>query len=120
MAAPQREDRPMDRLGRLAWALALVWLALRPPLARANWPASPLVNVPVCTVAGDQTATALVGDGLGGMIAVWQDSRSGDDDIYAQRLNAAGVALWTPNGVLVCMAGGEQLYPQAIPDGGGG
>ena len=110
----------MARPRALAWALSFVSLASWTTTAGADWPVSPLANVPVCTAAGGQSVHALVGDGLGGVIAVWQDSRSGDDDIYAQRLSAAGVARWAPNGVSVSVAGGEQVYPQAVPDGAGG
>src|SRR5437870_2633928 len=110
----------MDRLRTVAWTLGFVSLALTPAMARADWPASPLTNVPVCTAAGTQDVSSLIGDGLGGMIVVWSDSRSGNDDIYAQRLDAAGVPLWTANGVALCVAADEQSYPEAIPDGAGG
>jgi hypothetical protein len=88
--------------------------------ARAAWPSSPLVNVPVCTAPGEQVLTALVRDGQGGLIAVWQDSRNGADGIFAQRLDASGVAQWAPGGVAVVTANSAYSYPAAIPDGAGG
>src|SRR5687768_18288989 len=38
-------------------------------------------------------------DGAGGIIVAWEDRRSTPSDIFAQRLNAAGVAQWLPNGI---------------------
>lgn len=110
----------MQRSRTLLLAVTAGQLLLWPGLVRADWPVSPLVNVPVCTAPGDQTLYAVVSDGLGGMIAVWQDTRNGTYDIYAQRLNAAGVPLWASNGVPVCVATGDQLYPEAVPDNAGG
>lgn len=40
--------------------------------------------------SGTESAVKITGDGLGGIIAVWQDQRNGDADIYAQRLNVEG------------------------------
>ena len=42
----------------------------------------------------------LVGDGAGGAIIFWADSRNGNS-IYAQRINWNGQLLWNPSGVLV-------------------
>ena len=41
----------------------------------------------------------IVSDGLGGVIAAWQDSRGGSLDIYARRINGSGVPQWAANGV---------------------
>ena len=44
--------------------------------------------------------TFVVSDGAGGCIILWNDNRNGHlNDIYAQRLNAAGAAQWTAGGV---------------------
>jgi hypothetical protein len=56
----------------------------------------------------------------GGVILAWHDNRSGNDDIYAQRLDADGNILWTPNGVAVCTAFGDQNDVEMIADGAGG
>jgi hypothetical protein len=63
---------------------------LLPRSAAAAWPADPLVNVPVCTAPGDQLWPASAADGPGGAIMPWHDVRSGNYDIYAQRLRANG------------------------------
>ncbi len=63
---------------------------------------------------------ALVSDGAGGAIVAWEDNRSGPYDIYGQRVNGSGVPQWTPNGVAVCAAVGDQFGPHVVPDGTGG
>jgi hypothetical protein len=50
----------------------------------------------------------------------WVDARSGNPDIYAQRVNASGVMQWTVDGVALCAAANDQLTPQIISDGAGG
>lgn len=104
------------------WAIGIAVLALyvAPAAAHAAWPASPLVNVPVCTAAGNQSVSSVVADGLGGMIIAWSDTRSGDSDIYAQSLDGAGFPRWSANGIAVNVAPGDQINPRAISDGAGG
>jgi hypothetical protein len=77
-------------------------------------------GVAVCTATGDQDVPMLVADGAGGAIVTWYDFRSGTEDIYAQRFNAAGVAQWTANGVAICTAVGSQVFPVLVSDGAGG
>jgi hypothetical protein len=79
-----------------------------------------IVNVPVSVALYDQGPPVTVPDGGGGVIAVWADYRNGNLDIYAQKLNAAGVAQWSGDGVPVCKAAGPQLHPQAVSDEAGG
>ena len=87
----------------------------------AAWPHDPNNgNVPLCTAANDQASPTIVSDGAGGAIVTWQDGRSGSYDIYAQRVNAAGVPLWTANGVALCTAADDQFYPTIVSDGAGG
>ena len=74
-------------------------------------------GVPVCTAAGSQDTIGMVPDGAGGSIIVWQDFRAGNWDIYAQRIDAWGRALWAANGVSVCTSAGAQQYPQIVSDG---
>jgi len=88
--------------------------------AQAAWPSSPYVNLPVSVAANSQTHPVAVSDGSGGMIVVWEDSRSGSYDLYAQRISADGVALWAANGVALCTATNDQFYPSIASDGLGG
>jgi hypothetical protein len=68
------------------------------------------------------TVPTVVPDTAGGAIVVWTDERNGggNTDVFAQRLNAAGAAQWTANGVSVCLATGGQFFPAAAADGAGG
>ncbi len=81
----------------------------------ALWPTR---GVQVCGAAGDQEFPRVLGDGMGGAFIVWEDSRNPTAvDIYAQRLNASGDALWAMDGVPVCTAGGDQSRSRLVPDG---
>lgn len=78
-------------------------------------------GVGICTVGGNQKNPRLIPDGAGGAIIVWQDKRNGSHfDIYAQRINPAGNALWTVGGTPICRAGNDQHEHQLIADGHGG
>jgi IPT/TIG domain-containing protein/PKD domain-containing protein len=84
----------------------------------AQWTAN---GVAISTASGDQDDPRLVPDGSGGAIITWQDFRSGTDkDLYAQRVNGAGAAQWTANGVAISTASGDQDDPRLVPDGSGG
>lgn len=84
----------------------------------AQWTAD---GTAICTATGSQVALAMVADGGGGAIVVWQDIRSGTDwDIYAQKINAAGAVQWTADGVPISTADGNQLSPNLATDGSGG
>lgn len=67
-------------------------------------------GVPVVIGAGDQRASGVAPDGVGGAVVVWQDlSRVITYDIRAQRLNAAGARYWASSGVAVSLALNSQL-----------
>ncbi len=87
------------------------------PAGTALWPAN---GVPVCTASSDQISPAAVTDGHGGAIIAWQDSRGSNYDIYAQRIDPAGVVLWTASGVPICTASYDQVSPVLVSDGSGG
>lgn len=77
-------------------------------------------GVPACVATGVQEQPQIVEDGSGGVIAIWIDSRNGNKDIYAQRIDGDGNALWAPYGIPVCTAPYDQINIMAIPDGAGG
>jgi hypothetical protein len=77
-------------------------------------------GVPICTAAGDQNTPQLVSDGAGGAIITWEDMRSGNNDIYAQRVDSSGVALWTTDGVPICTEKHNQDFPKIVGDSAGG
>ena len=76
----------------------------------------------ICNATIDQFYPTLVSDGEGGAIITWQDERDGSGlrDIYAQKINSAGVVQWTPNGVVVCNFTGSQREPKIVSDGAKG
>ncbi len=77
-------------------------------------------GVAICTQANQQYSPVIESDGAGGAIIAWYDARSGNDDMYAQRVNAAGAVQWTANGVALCTAAGSQQRPRIVSDGAGG
>ena len=77
-------------------------------LTWAAWPDDPLINVPVSTVPGEKYDVFLVDDAHDGALIAWEDDRSGQTDIYLQRLDAGGDPVWTPGGIAVCAAAGDQ------------
>ena len=92
--------------------------------AQAQWASDSTTNTPVCTLSGSQhTAPKICSDGSDGAIIVWQDTRNGSSNIYAQRLDAEGVPHWTANGVRLCTPRGTnatQEDPIVASDGSGG
>lgn len=77
-------------------------------------------GIPLCVQPGDQVFPVATADGAGGAIVAWADSRNGNFDVYAQRVDANGNVLWTPNGVPVSTATGAQLDVEITSDGNGG
>jgi hypothetical protein len=73
-------------------------------------------GVAICSEASPyQIDPQLVGDGSGGAIIAWYNTR-----VYVQRINASGKAQWATDGVAVCTATGGQYYPRLVGDGLGG
>ncbi len=77
-------------------------------------------GVPVCVMPDHQTIADIVSDSSGGVIIVWTDMRNGHREIYAQRLDASGNALWQENGVPVVATGAYLDEIRAASDGSGG
>ncbi len=98
---------------RLAVALLLLWL----PGPLVAWDSD---GTPICSAAGEQAQPMIVSDGTGGAIAVWVDDRAANDDIYVQRVDGDGQALWTADGIGVCTASNTQYGHHISPDGFGG
>ncbi|OGQ10292.1 MAG: hypothetical protein A3D30_10905 [Deltaproteobacteria bacterium RIFCSPHIGHO2_02_FULL_43_33] len=88
--------------------------------AYAVWSTDPTVNTAISTAAGDQNSPTIVTDNSGGAIITWHDYRSGNYDIYAQRINANGNVLWTTDGVAISTAAGDQNSPTIVTDNNGG
>ncbi len=77
-------------------------------------------GVTVCSSTIPQ-GQRMVPDGSGGLVLAWEDFRVfGGSDIYAQRVDATGVAQWATNGVPLSTASGQQLGLRMCSDGAGG
>jgi len=75
-------------------------------------------GVAICTATGDQLNLSITNDGAKGVIITWFDYRGGSkSDIYAQRINSAGVVQWTTDGVAICTATDNQYNPTITSDG---
>src|SRR5207249_4447088 len=64
--------------------------------------------IAICSAPGDQSDVTVRGDEGGGATLAWVDRRSGAADLYAQRVDSAGVAQWTAGGIPLCDAVGDQ------------
>ncbi len=54
-----------------------------------QWTANGVV---LCSALGDQSYAAIAGDGYGGAVVVWNDPRSGNRDVYGERVLSNGHA----------------------------
>jgi len=88
-------------------------------LPTGGWPAGGLA---LSASVGQQRAAAVIRDGAGGALVVWEDTRSGAGDVYVQRITGAGaIALgWSATGLAACAQPAEQSAPTILADGAGG
>lgn len=78
-------------------------------------------GVAICTAANEQSEIRIINDGAGGAIITWEDFRVGNAaDIYAQRIDGGGNAMWQQDGIAVCSANSSQRGPQIVTDAQGG
>jgi hypothetical protein len=86
-------------------------------------------GIVICNAPGAQSLPFLESDRSGGLLIFWTDFRSGNLDIYAQRVNASGSILWSENGIPVADGVGAQKFtgfhhyrnfPPIVPDNAGG
>ncbi|MBI5170517.1 MAG: hypothetical protein HZA61_13600 [Candidatus Eisenbacteria bacterium] len=75
----------------------------------------------VCNATDYQLEPRLAAGGSSDVFVTWSDFRNGTDwKVYAQRMNASGVAQWTANGVAVADTAWDQWTCRPMPDGAGG
>ena len=80
-------------------------------------------GVVVSTAPSNQLLPVVVGDGSGGAIIAWDDSRLGYSNIYALRIrNDTGEPYtgWISTGVLLSPSTYQQSSPDIVSDGSGG
>ncbi|HKQ19833.1 MAG TPA: hypothetical protein VJW75_08815, partial [Candidatus Eisenbacteria bacterium] len=78
-----------------------------------RWPSD---GVEVCRALGHEISPVITTDAVGGAIIAWRDQRSGDSDVFAQRVAFGGQTLWLANGVEVCTIAGLQADIQIESD----
>lgn len=76
-------------------------------------------GVPVSIAVNNQVNPVMTTDGSGGTIIAWQDKHNGKYEIYAQRMNSTGNAMWTTNGIAICTQD-SSFNPIIVSDGSGG
>ncbi len=97
-------------------------------------------GVRVVTTTAFESSVGIIPDGSGGAIIAFTDTRNSNYnpvanafdniDLYAQHLNATGIAVWGADGVPVCTAAKNQIkysdghsdgeHPAIVSDGAGG
>jgi hypothetical protein len=77
-------------------------------------------GIAICLAGQNQSSPQAVPDGSGGAIVVWEDYRNGTSNVYAQRVNRDGKALWKPDGISVYESKAGQRAPVMTSDGFGG
>lgn len=77
-------------------------------------------GVVICKETNHQLFPKIIRDGSGGAIIAWSDSRNGNDDIYAQRINSTGHVKWTEDGIPVCNESHNQDQSVMTSDEDGG
>ena len=75
-------------------------------------------GIPVCVNTADQSTQAILGDGEGGAICVWEDERRSSEfqDLYIQRLTATGEPMWEIDGIPVFPSESLQSDPILVSD----
>jgi hypothetical protein len=74
-----------------------------------------IAGIPVCAATGWQYLGGLTRDASGNSYYTWSDQRSGELDVYAQKLSSSGVSQWTADGVLVCGSAHGQFGAAVAP-----
>lgn len=110
---PKISSNPIRKMIKLLGVIVI--LALITPLITF----SQFQGNPVSIAVNQQVTPMVTTDGSGGTIITWQDKRNGKYDIYAQRINSSGQAMWNNNGVGVCKED-SNYNPIIISDGSGG
>ncbi len=77
-------------------------------------------GVPVCQAEGTQKEGRAISDDEGGAIVIFEDYRSHNWDIYAQRINKDGNLMWEASGVPISTAPLTQYAPKITKDGSSG
>ena len=102
-----------DRRGRTNWDIYAQAVNLQ---GKVLWQKD---GIPICTDIADQSTQAILSDGKGGAVVVWQDGRRSTQfqDLYIQRINSDGTLMWQRNGIPVFPSESLQNSPILVADG---
>ncbi|MBU0672084.1 MAG: BNR repeat-containing protein [Candidatus Margulisbacteria bacterium] len=64
-------------------------------------------GIPIASARESQKSAAVAASPKGDAVVAWGDKRTGNFDIYSQKISSAGTLLWQKDGVLVCAAQGS-------------
>ena len=79
---------------------------------------TPANGLAIATATGAQQYSALTSNqSLGVGYVAWTDTRSGNNDIYAQAFNVNNPGFWTSGGLAFCTNASDQVFPAIAPDG---
>jgi hypothetical protein len=67
-----------------------------------------------------QRLAGILPDGSGGAFVAWWHRGGGESDLFMQRVDSSGAAIWQQGGVAVSEAAGRQEWAEMISDGRGG
>lgn len=76
-------------------------------------------GLPLSSAPQNQEKPVIIGIEDGAIVA-WNDSRSGNIDIYCQKIDLNGASLWEKDGLGITSAPFSQQNPKLAPDGSGG
>lgn len=86
-----------------------------------QWVPDPSINLPISTVAETQREARICNDDAGDIFIFWRDYRNEPTifggDLYAQKLDAIGIPLWTADGTPIISGFGGQFDVKVISDG---
>ncbi len=99
--------------------ISLLFIMLTAVLIIPNVSFSQFQGKIVSNAVNNQINPIMTTDGSGGSIITWQDKRNGKYEIFAQRMNAEGNAMWTLNGIAICTQD-SNYNPIIVSDGSGG
>jgi subtilisin family serine protease len=105
---------------RCTQSLLLILLFIGFPfVGHAQYKLDPAGTI-ICAEQADQTDPIALSDSANGFYIVWEDTRIGSPQLYAQRVDEWGRPLWSEEGIRICLAMSDQVAHSAAPDGGGG
>lgn len=77
-------------------------------------------GIVICGLTSRQTHPCVANIGSDKVVVVWEDTRNGNVDLYAQKMDASGAALWPDQGLPIVIESGSDLTPKVLPYGTGG